>query len=184
MQAISQNFTFEATGLSNSQNYPTIVEIKLYLHYGELFAILTPVGHSAITGSGGVASNNYGRRSGFHPILVAISLVQAFVILAQGFFAGSFLSGSDSAVSFHEIGGWIALALALAQLAMLVGTAGRKYGLWLLMSSVGIVLGEALQLGSGYGRFLQVHIPLAVILVGGITWQILWIVLHPRSRGR
>jgi len=142
------------------------------------------VGYSAISDSDGAASNNHGRHSGFHQILVAVSLVQAFVILAQGFFAGSFLSGSDSAVSFHEIGGWAALALALAQLLMLVGAAGRNYGLWLLMSSIGIVLGEALQLGSGYGRFLEVHIPLAVILVGGITWQIIWIVQHPRSRGR
>ena len=117
----------------------------------------------------------------FHRTLVAVSLFQVLIIFAQGVLAGSFLSGSDSAVSFHEFGGWMALAFALAQLSLLMTAAGRRYGLWLLMSSVGIVLGEALQLGSGYGRFLQVHIPLAVLIVGGISWQILWIVQYPRT---
>jgi hypothetical protein len=126
-----------------------------------------------------------GRQSSkFHRILIAVSLLQAFVICGQGVLAGSFLSGSDSAVSLHEIGGWIAFLLALAQLFLLIGASGRRYGLWLLMGSLGIVLGEALQLGSGYGHFLQVHIPLAVFIVGGITWQILWIVQHPRGAER
>jgi hypothetical protein len=122
--------------------------------------------------------------SKFHRILIAVSLLQAFVIYGQGVLAGSFLSGSDFAVSLHEIGGWIALFLALGQLFLLIGTSGRRYGLWLLTSSVGIVLGEALQLGSGYGHFLQVHIPLAVFIVGGITWQIFWIFQHPRGAER
>lgn len=122
--------------------------------------------------------------STYHRILLCVSLLQAFVIFAQGVFAGSFLSGTDAAVSLHEIGGWTALALAFAQLLMLVIGAGRSYGLWLLISSVGIVMGEALQLGSGYGRFLQVHVPLAVLIVGGISWQILWIVTHPQFAAR
>ncbi len=120
----------------------------------------------------------------FHRILIVISLFQAFVICGQAVLAGRFLSGSDSAVSLHEIGGWTALVLALTQLLLLIGASGRRYGLWLLMSSTGIVLGEALQLGSGYGHFLQVHIPLAVLLVGGVTWQIMWIIQHPSGAER
>jgi hypothetical protein len=119
------------------------------------------------------------RSAGFHTALVCISLLQVLAVIAQGALAGSFLSGDDSSVALHEIGGWTAFGLALLQLGLLILRSGRAYGLWLLMSSIGIVLGEALQLGSGYGRFFRVHIPLALIIIGGLTWQIIWIAKHP-----
>ena len=119
------------------------------------------------------------RSSAFHRVLVCISLLQVLAVFLQGGLAGSFLSGDDASVALHEIGGWTTLALALVQLGLLSVRAGRSYGLWLLMSSVGIVLAEALQLGSGYGRFLRVHIPLAILIAGGLTWQIVWIAKHP-----
>ena len=121
------------------------------------------------------------RSGAFHKILVLVSLLQILAVFLQGAFAGSFLSGDDSSVALHEMGGWTVLALALIQLGMLAARPGRSYGLWLLMSSVGIVLAESLQIGSGYGRFLRVHLPLALLIAGGLTWQILWIAKHPRA---
>jgi hypothetical protein len=119
------------------------------------------------------------KSTSFHAALVCISLLQVIAVIGQGALAGSFLSGDDSSVALHEIGGWIAFGLALIQLGLLIAKSGRAYGLWLLMSSIGIVLAEALQLGSGYGRFFRVHIPLALIIIGGLTWQIIWIAKHP-----
>jgi hypothetical protein len=107
--------------------------------------------------------------------LIATTLLQACCVFAQAIFAGSFLSGSDAMVRVHEIGGWVTFAMAMVQVILIALPAGRRYGIWLLISSVGIATAETLQLGTGYGRFLQVHIPLSVLIVGGLVWQVVWI---------
>ena len=111
----------------------------------------------------------------FRAVLTWVCWLQALAVLVQGTLAGGFLSGMDSAVRQHEIGGWVTFSLALVQVGMVFFRPADVYGLWLRISSVTMVLADSLQLGSGYGRFSQVHIPLAVLIVGGLTWQILWI---------
>ena len=108
--------------------------------------------------------------------LIVISLLQAFCVFFQAFLAGSFLSGTDQSVRIHEIGGWITFFVAVLQVILMALPAARQFGIWLLVSSVGITTAEILQLGTGYGRFMQVHIPLAVLIVGGLVWQVTWIV--------
>lgn len=96
----------------------------------------------------------------------------ALAVLAQSVFAGQFLSGSDTQVRFHELNGWIVLGISATQI--LVGSALMKSGiasLWLVFGSVFVFLGEGLQIGTGYGRFLNVHVPLGVILFAAVSWQ-------------
>lgn len=112
----------------------------------------------------------------FQVALILTCLLQACCVFVQAVLAGSFLSGTDAAVWMHEVGGWITFLVAVFQVVLLALPAGRRYGIWLLVSSVGIATAEILQLGTGYGRFLRVHIPLAVLIVSGLVWQVTWIV--------
>ena len=95
-------------------------------------------------------------------------------MFAQAGIAGEFLSGTDGVVKFHEwnaylIVGICVLQIALAALAMRSGAVS----LWLLIGSILIFLAEGLQTGTGYGRFLRVHIPLGVIVFAGVSWQMI-----------
>ena len=106
--------------------------------------------------------------------LRSVLLVHALGVLTQSVFAGEFLSGSDGPVKFHEFTGWLTLAICALQvvLAALLMRSGMV-SLWLVFGSVFLLLAEALQIGTGYGRFLQVHIPLGVITFGVVTWQLI-----------
>lgn len=108
--------------------------------------------------------------------LIVTCLLQVFCVFLQAVLAGSFLSGIDASVRMHEIGGWVTFSVAVLQVVLLALPAARRFGIWLLVSSVGNAAGELLQLGTGYGRFMGVHIPLAVLIVSGLVWQVTWIV--------
>ena len=95
-------------------------------------------------------------------------------LFVQSALAGEFLSGTDGVVKFHEWTAWAILGICAAQilLAALAQRAGAA-SLWLLIGSVLILLAEALQTGTGYGRFLRVHIPIGVLTFAGVSWQLL-----------
>jgi hypothetical protein len=105
-------------------------------------------------------------------ILRLVLVSHSLAALAQAVFAGQFLSGVDAPVKFHEITGWAMLAIAAIQivLAALLMRSGTT-SLWLVLGSILILLAEGLQVGTGYGRFLNVHIPLGVIVFAAVTWQ-------------
>lgn len=96
----------------------------------------------------------------------------SLAVFSQAALAGSFLSGSDAAVKFHELNGWVILAICAAQIVIAaVLMRSRVSSLWLVLGSVLLFLAEGLQFGSGYGRFLDVHVPLGVLIFGAVTWQ-------------
>jgi len=99
--------------------------------------------------------------------------LHALAVLAQSGFAGEFLSGSDGPVKFHEFTGWLILGICALQLTLAAVLArSGTVSLWLVFGSVFLLLAEALQTGTGYGRFLRVHIPLGVVTFGAVTWQL------------
>jgi hypothetical protein len=106
-------------------------------------------------------------------LLRTVLLLHILGILMQATLAGEFLSGADSAVQIHEITGWVVAALGLLQI--LLAIPAKSAPLWFVIASVGTFLGEALQVGTGYGRFLNVHIPLAILIFGLIIWQTTWL---------
>jgi hypothetical protein len=116
--------------------------------------------------------------------LRSVLVVHAFAVLTQSVFAGQFLAGADSSVRFHEINGWLILALSATQvgLAAFLLRSGAV-SLWLMFGSVFIFLGEGLQIGTGYGRFLNVHIPLGVIVFGALSWQAVALFLRREPSG-
>jgi hypothetical protein len=109
-------------------------------------------------------------------ILRIVLICHALAVLTQAVFAGEFLAGSDGPVKFHELTGWIILAIAAIQilLASILLRSGET-SLGLVFGSTFLLLAEGLQVGTGYGRFLDVHIPLGVILFGAITAQAVWL---------
>jgi hypothetical protein len=98
-------------------------------------------------------------------LLRLTATVQLVLVLAQPVLAGLFLTGDVDAIEVHA-----AVATALAFVALvLIGVAvaytvvrGR---LWVLPTSVALLVAVGLQMAAGYARALQFHIPLGVVIV-------------------
>ncbi len=116
------------------------------------------------------------------PTLRFVLVCHALAVLTQAVFAGQFLAGSDGSVRFHELAGWVILAISMIQI-LVVGLAMRSgaTSLWFLFGSIFLFLAEGLQVGTGYGRFLNVHIPLGVIIFGAVTAQVISVFHEPAS---
>jgi hypothetical protein len=98
------------------------------------------------------------------------------MVAAQAVFAGQFLSGGESPVRFHELTGFAVVALGAMQiLTALLFKSPRGAVAAFVMASALVFLAEGLQIGTGYGRFLLVHVPLAVLIFGGLTAQTVWV---------
>ena len=94
--------------------------------------------------------------------------------MTQAVLAGQFLSGADAPVFFHAWTGWFVLGVSLVQIAAAIAFANFGGPLWLVISSLFVCIAEALQLVTGYTRFLAVHIPLGVFVFGAMVWMTLW----------
>jgi hypothetical protein len=110
-----------------------------------------------------------------------VLVAHSCTLLLQSALAGEFLSGTDGVVKFHEWNGWAILVLCALQvgltvLAMQSGSASW----WLLLGGALVMLAEVLQIVSGYGRFLRVHIPLGVIVFGAVLLQTISLFRRPR----
>lgn len=105
-------------------------------------------------------------------ILRLVLVCHVLAAFVQSVFAGQFLAGSDTQVMFHEVTGWVVLAICALQIilaAMLLRS--RTTSLGLVFSSGFVFLAEGLQVGTGYGRFLNVHVPLGVAIVAVVGLQ-------------
>ena len=111
-------------------------------------------------------------------LLRTVLALHAVGVAFQAIFAGLFLSGGDGSVRWHEEAGWIVAAICLAQILIAaILRIPRKALLPFLLSSILILLAELLQAGTGYARFLSVHVPLGVFIFGGLIAQMVWISL-------
>lgn len=108
------------------------------------------------------------------PLKVVLTL-HTLAVFTQATLAGLFLSGDDAAVQFHEVTGWILPAICLIQTIVAI----RSTPLAFIMATVAIFLCEGLQIGTGYGRFLSVHIPLSVVIAGVLVGQLVWAYRKP-----
>jgi hypothetical protein len=112
-------------------------------------------------------------RTKYHSTLRVILALHALAVFTQAVLAGQFLSGVEQPVVFHEFTAWIILGLSCLQLVFAVLATGlQSKSLWFVIITVIIFLAEALQVATGYLRFLSVHIPLAVIIFGTLVWQL------------
>jgi hypothetical protein len=112
-------------------------------------------------------------------LLRGVLALHVLGVIVQATLAGQFLSGADGAVPIHEIVGWAVTVLGLLQIALAI--AARGIPLWFVIASAGTFLGEGLQVGTGYGRFLGVHIPLSILIFGIVIWQTTWVFRERRT---
>jgi hypothetical protein len=107
-------------------------------------------------------------------------------VLAQPVLAGRFLTGDVDAIEVHgQVGSLLALAamaLVAGALAYVVGGRGRP---WVLPVTVVLFLAEGLQIGNGYSRQLDLHIPLgvAIVVVAALLAAWVWTPSAARPRG-
>ena len=106
--------------------------------------------------------------------LRTVLALHALAVLTQAALAGQFLSGGESPVLFHEWTAWFVLVLSAIQIILALWLARISGPLWVWVASIFIFILEALQVGTGYGRFLGVHIPLGVFVFGAVIWMMLW----------
>jgi hypothetical protein len=108
-------------------------------------------------------------------------------VLAQPVLAGRFLTGDVDAIGVHGLVGsllpLIAMGLMASALAYVVGGRGR---LWVLPVTVLLFLADGFQIGVGYSRNLEVHVPLGVAIVVAAVLLAAWVwtpsAARPRSR--
>ena len=111
-----------------------------------------------------------GAQTGILAALRTVLILHVLAVFVQAVFAGEFLSGADGPVFFHEFTAFVILGICLIQIAL----AAFSRSLWLVISTVFIFLAEGLQVGTGFARFLDVHIPLAIFVFGALVWQTVW----------
>ena len=110
--------------------------------------------------------------------LLMLCVAQAAGVFLQAVSAGSFLAGVDHSVRLHELGGWFTFTLAVVQAGLSALHYVRALGWWFVSSSATVAVAEVLQLGTGYGHFVQVHIPLALLIVAMLVWQMVWVATY------
>ena len=96
-------------------------------------------------------------------------------VLVQPLLAGIVLTGDVDAIGVHR---WVGLAvvssgLAVVAVALAYALAGRGRW-WLLPATVVLFLAEGLQLGAGFARLLQAHVPLGVAITVTATLLTGW----------
>jgi hypothetical protein len=88
--------------------------------------------------------------------------------------AGLFLTGDVDAITVHgALGsglGAVAIVLVAATLLYVV----RRGALWVLPAAVVLFLAVGLQIGMGYARVLQIHVPLGVAIVTAAVVLTVW----------
>ena len=106
-------------------------------------------------------------------------------VLAQPVLAGRYLTGDVDAMAVHGLVGsllaLVAMSLMAGALAYVIGGRGQ---LWVLPVMVLVFLGEGFQIGMGYSRALQVHVPLGVAIVVTAVLLAVWVWTPSAARPR
>jgi hypothetical protein len=106
-------------------------------------------------------------------------------VLGQPVLAGLFLTGDVDAIEVHGLVGsllaLVAMSLIAGALAYVIGGHGR---LWVLPATVLLFLAEGIQIGMGYSRHLEVHVPLGVAIVVTAVLLAAWVWTPSAARPR
>jgi hypothetical protein len=104
------------------------------------------------------------------PALRVVAVLHALSLVLQPVLAGLFLSGQDSAIDSHATNASIVvlLGLVLSVLAFLTWRR-RLVPRQVFTVSASLWVAEGLQMGAGYAHLMWLHVPLGVLLFGGLA---------------
>lgn len=116
------------------------------------------------------------------PALRVVAVLHALSLFAQPVLAGLFLSGQDSAIDSHATNASVVvtLGLVLSVLAFLAWRRGLVPRQAFTMAA-SLWVAEGLQTGAGYAHLMWLHIPLGVLLFGGLA-GFMPIVMRPQPK--
>lgn len=112
--------------------------------------------------------------------LRAVITVQAVAVFSASITAGLMMSTSGGRV-FHSATSYTIFAVALLQLAAAILVRRSGGPSQPLRYSAGFLAGTLVQVGLGVAQLKQLHVPLGVLLFGGIVFQLIWIWNHDRT---
>lgn len=108
-------------------------------------------------------------RAGARPTLVLLQVVVAvhlLAVLAQPVLAGLYLGGDVDAVAVHAaVGSGLAAVSMLMVVVALLHAVVVRGRWWLPVAATVLFVVEGLQIGMGYERTLELHVPLGVAIV-------------------
>jgi hypothetical protein len=118
-------------------------------------------------------------------LMRTVLTVHLLAVLAQPVLAGLFLTGDIDAIAVHgTIGSTLAAVDLVAIGATLVYVLGGRGRLWVLPVIVALFLAVGLQIGFGYSRMLEIHIPLGVAIVTTSVLLAIWVWSPSAGRAR
>jgi hypothetical protein len=113
-----------------------------------------------------------------------VATAHLVLVLAQPVLAGLFLTGDVDAIAVHSA---VGSALAAVSIVLIVTTllyVVRRGSLWVLPAAVLLFFAVGLQIGMGYARVLQVHVPLGVAIVAAAIMFTVWVWTPAATRPR
>jgi hypothetical protein len=117
-------------------------------------------------------------------LLRAVTTAHLVLVAVQPVLAGLFLTGDVDAITVH---GTIGSALAVVTMALVAVTlvyVVRRGRLWVVPVAVALFLVVGFQIGMGYARVLQVHVPLGVAIMTGMALLTVWVWSPSAARPR
>jgi hypothetical protein len=98
------------------------------------------------------------------------------MVLAQPVLAGMFLTGDVDAIGVHGLNGSLLALVSMTLIAVATAYAVAARGrLWMPGLAVLLFLADGFQIGMGYARELQLHIPLGVAIVTTSVLLAAWV---------
>ena len=112
-------------------------------------------------------------RSGISSAFRAAVIGQTLAVFLQPLLAGLALSGDLGALNAHMVLGGLALVISVVQVVLALSP-GHDVPRPAIAASVGLFLGEGVQMASGRLGLFVLHLPVGATLFAGLTLMSLW----------
>ncbi|WP_155981394.1 hypothetical protein [Nocardia sp. BMG111209] len=106
-------------------------------------------------------------------LLRALTVVVALDGFAQAVFAGRLLAGSYDGLDSHMLNGIVLAAGILTE--TIAFAAAWRFGSGTprpVLIGLGLIALTAIQMTTGFRSIVAVHVPVGVLLIGGLLWQV------------
>lgn len=118
-------------------------------------------------------------------LLRAVFTVHLAAVLGQPVLAGLYLAGDVDAIAVHGTIGSLLAAINLLVIACTVAyVLGGRGRIWALPVAVALFLAVGFQIGFGYKRELELHVPLGVAIVTTSVLLAIWVWSPSAARPR